>query len=55
MNFDCLDTIIFLRALIVRKKLGDRMLSDTLTSGLQSYQIGQKIRALRLTRKLGLV
>jgi quercetin dioxygenase-like cupin family protein/DNA-binding XRE family transcriptional regulator len=31
------------------------MLSETLTSGLESYQIGQKIRALRLNRKLGLV
>jgi len=31
------------------------MLSETLTSGLESYKIGQKIRALRLNRKLGLV
>ena len=31
------------------------MLSDTLSSGLESYQIGQKVRALRLNKKLGLV
>jgi transcriptional regulator with XRE-family HTH domain len=30
------------------------MLSDTLTSGLDRYQIGPKIRALRLNKKLGL-
>jgi transcriptional regulator with XRE-family HTH domain len=30
------------------------MLSDTLASGLESYEIGQKIRALRLNKKLGL-
>jgi transcriptional regulator with XRE-family HTH domain len=30
------------------------MLSHTLTTGLESYQIGQKIRALRLNKKLGL-
>src|SRR4051794_14483530 len=31
------------------------MLSETLTSGLRRYQIGSKIRALRLRKKLGLV
>ena len=30
------------------------MLSETLTSGLENYQIGQKIRALRLNKALGL-
>jgi transcriptional regulator with XRE-family HTH domain len=30
------------------------MLSDTLTSGLESYRIGPKIRALRLAKKLRL-
>jgi transcriptional regulator with XRE-family HTH domain len=30
------------------------MLSDTLISGLESYRIGQKIRVLRLAKKLGL-
>ena len=30
------------------------MLSQTLTSGLESYQIGQKLRALRLNKALGL-
>ena len=31
------------------------MLSDTLAAGLESYQIGPKIRALRLKKNLGLV
>jgi transcriptional regulator with XRE-family HTH domain len=31
------------------------MLSDTLTSGLEQYRIGPKIRTLRLKKKLGLV
>ncbi len=31
------------------------MLSETLSEGLRHYQIGAKIRALRLERKLGLV
>ncbi len=31
------------------------MLSQTLATGLESYQIGQKIRALRLKKNLGLV
>ena len=31
------------------------MLSDTLTTGLQAYGIGGKIRALRLKKKMGLV
>ena len=31
------------------------MLSETLTSGLESYQIGHKIRELRLRKNLGLV
>jgi transcriptional regulator with XRE-family HTH domain len=31
------------------------MLSDTLTNGLQAYGIGEKIRALRLRKKMGLV
>lgn len=31
------------------------MLSDTLTSGLQAYGIGEKVRALRLRKKMGLV
>ncbi len=31
------------------------MLSETLTVGLESYRIGSKIRALRLSKKLGLV
>jgi len=31
------------------------MLSDTLKEGLEAYEIGSKIRALRLRRKLGLV
>lgn len=31
------------------------MLSDTLAAGLESYRIGDKIRALRLKKKLGLV
>jgi transcriptional regulator with XRE-family HTH domain len=31
------------------------MLSDTLATGLDSYGIGEKVRALRLRRKLGLV
>jgi transcriptional regulator with XRE-family HTH domain len=30
------------------------MLSDTLTAGLEQYQIGPKIRTLRLKKKLGL-
>lgn len=30
------------------------MLSNTLASGLESYEIGQKVRALRLNKKLGL-
>jgi transcriptional regulator with XRE-family HTH domain len=30
------------------------MLTETLTSGLQRYQIGPKVRALRLKKKLGL-
>ena len=30
------------------------MLSDALTSGIESYRIGQKIRSLRLNKKLGL-
>ncbi len=31
------------------------MLSQTLAAGLESYQIGPKIRALRLKKNLGLV
>jgi transcriptional regulator with XRE-family HTH domain len=31
------------------------MLSDTLTTGLQAYEIGEKMRALRLRKKMGLV
>jgi transcriptional regulator with XRE-family HTH domain len=31
------------------------MLSETLTAGLEQYRIGPKIRALRLSKKLGLV
>jgi transcriptional regulator with XRE-family HTH domain len=31
------------------------MLSETLAAGLEGYQIGQKIRTLRLKKKLGLV
>src|SRR5436190_11740732 len=31
------------------------MLSKTLSSGLQQYQIGPKLRSLRLRKKLGLV
>ena len=31
------------------------MVSDTLSSGLQQYRIGPKLRALRLRKKLGLV
>jgi len=31
------------------------MLSDTLATGLAHYEIGQKIRALRKKKKLGLV
>jgi transcriptional regulator with XRE-family HTH domain len=31
------------------------MLSDTLTKGLQAYGIGEKMRALRLRKKMGLV
>jgi len=31
------------------------MLSDTLTNGLQAYGIGEKMRALRLRKKMGLV
>src|SRR3954471_10218593 len=31
------------------------MLSETLASGLEQYKIGEKIRALRLRKKLGLV
>lgn len=31
------------------------MLSQTLSAGLESYQIGPKIRALRLKKNLGLV
>ena len=31
------------------------MLSETLTDGLRRYEIGSKIRALRLKKKLGLV
>ena len=31
------------------------MLSETLAAGLESYQIGPKIRALRLKKNLGLV
>jgi len=30
------------------------MLSDTLASGLERYEIGKKVRTLRLTKKLGL-
>ena len=31
------------------------MLSDTLVEGLKRYEIGSKLRALRLQKKLGLV
>src|SRR5690242_18194209 len=31
------------------------MLSETLTEGLEQYRIGEKIRTLRLNKKLGLV
>jgi transcriptional regulator with XRE-family HTH domain len=31
------------------------MLSDTLTAGLKRYEIGSKVRALRVKKKLGLV
>src|SRR5271165_1204295 len=31
-----------------------KMLSDTLTAGLRRYEIGSKIRALRVKKKLGL-
>ena len=31
------------------------MLSETLATGLEQYRIGQKVRALRLKKKLGLV
>ena len=31
------------------------MLSDTLTAGLQKYAIGEKLRRLRLRKKMGLV
>jgi len=31
------------------------MLSDTLTTGLQAYGIGERMRALRLRKKMGLV
>ena len=31
------------------------MVSETLTAGLQQYRIGQKVRALRKGKKLGLV
>ena len=37
------------------EKWGLEMLSETLTSGLEQYRIGPKIRALRLKRNLGLV
>src|SRR3954451_2715472 len=36
-------------------KRTDRMLSETLSNGLRRYEIGAKIRALRLGKKLGLV
>jgi transcriptional regulator with XRE-family HTH domain len=36
-------------------KCGDGMISETLSSGLQQYQIGPKVRSLRLRKKLGLV
>ena len=42
--------------LILGKKSGDGgMLSETLTTGLERYEIGPKIRALRVKKKLGLV
>jgi transcriptional regulator with XRE-family HTH domain len=31
------------------------VLSETLTQGLQQYRIGEKLRALRLKKKMGLV
>jgi len=33
----------------------ERMLSETLIDGLKRYEIGSKIRTLRLGKKLGLV
>ena len=31
------------------------MLSDTIRDGLENYRIGERIRAMRLEKKLGLV
>jgi quercetin dioxygenase-like cupin family protein/DNA-binding XRE family transcriptional regulator len=38
-----------------RKNTEVAVLSDTLTRGLQHYRIGEKLRALRLKKKMGLV
>src|SRR4030095_12523408 len=44
----------FCRGLDPRKLGGRALLSDTLTAGLSQYEIGRKIRALRLPKRLGL-
>jgi transcriptional regulator with XRE-family HTH domain len=38
-----------------RRKRGEKMLSDTLVEGLSHYGIGEKLRSLRLKKKIGLV
>jgi len=39
--------------ILIRTKKGAAVLSDTLAAGLEQYQIGPKIRALRLDKGLG--
>lgn len=41
--------------LALRSNKGEFMLSDTLATGLKEYAIGEKLHALRLRKKMGLV
>ena len=43
------------RAVNFERGENERMLSETLTDGLKRYEIGSRIRTLRLGKKLGLV
>ena len=52
MNVDSLYDKIEFSDLPLEKSV---MLSDTLTAGLKRYEIGSKVRALRVKKKLGLV
>src|SRR3954454_19604633 len=51
-NVDSLEGKIAIAGVILRK---NEMLSDTLVEGLKRYEIGSKLRALRLHKKLGLM